>query len=234
VALISPERVVEGTIVSFFVPAPLKPAYLGFRIITGFIGGRIEAHYRREIRRSGMRSVIGMTEAWGKGIQSSIPRISGTVHDGASPVLRQFRRDLNGLVAQFSVDAAERLVLPTAKRRAPGSIGSSLVVRGGRRPYLTTSRRGTKRQVVGLLEFGGTVRAPIVPKRAKALKVGPGIYRASVTGPRVYKAQRFMRSAAEDRVQEFGEEIAGRLAGELQRRLDGRGRSMGIRGTLRF
>jgi hypothetical protein len=232
VGLFNPEHIIEGTVESFFVPTQLKPALFGYRLITGFLQNRIEAHYRRQARHVAFSTEIGMIDAWGKGIAASIPHIHGTITDTATPALRSFRNDLNKLTKEYVVDAAERLVLPVAKRRAPGSIGSSLVVRGGRRPYLTTTRRGARRQVVGLLEFGGTVRAEILPKKRKALMLGPGQFVARVTTPRHYKGQHFMGKAAEDRAQAMAEEVGRKLAAELQRRLNGSGSR--ISGTTRF
>jgi len=82
------------------------------------------------------------------------------------------------------------------------------------------------RRIAGLLEFGGTAKRPIRPTNVKALKLGPNWYVSRVTRPRTYRAQRFMQSAADDKLRAFDEEVAGKLAGELQRRL-GSGRGSG-------
>lgn len=124
-------------------------------------------------------------------------------------VRRQIARDFD----QTQAVAAERTVLPDARQRAGRykvegeSVGPSLIVRRARRgPYLTTVLRGQRGRAVGLLEFGGTVRKVILPKRKKALTVN-GQPVAVVRTPRHYEARHFMQDAAHARLSDFGDEV---------------------------
>ena len=128
-------------------------------------------------------------------------------------VRAQIARDFD----EAQATAAERTVLPDARRRAAGlrvegqPVAAALIVRRARKaPYLTSRLRGRRARAVGLLEFGGTVRKVLAPKRAKALTIN-GDFVAVVRTPRVYQAREFMGDAARARLHEFGEEVRGLL-----------------------
>lgn len=138
--------------------------------------------------------------------------------------LRESRRELKRDVAQALGEAAERHALPVARRRAPGFVSGSLVIRtnaSGAR--MTTTLRGTPRKIAGLLEFGGTVATPIRPKRARALSIGGGIFRGAVTTPRTYRGKAFMRGAVAEKADAIARETSDEVAKRMQARIDAAG-----------
>lgn len=127
----------------------------------------------------------------------------------AREALKEVRRDANRAMRDGLVDAAETTVLPKARAFAPrktGKLAASLVVRrSGSRVYLTTGLNGKEARRVGLLEFGGTVRSEIRPKRKRsrrgrgrpaALAFG-GRFVSRVTTPRRYRGRHFMTRGVE-------------------------------------
>jgi len=108
---------------------------------------------------------------------------------------REARREINARTKAGLRIAGEREALPVVRVLAPmrtGRLRSSLVVRATtRNAFLTTNLRGKKGRYVGLQEFGGVVRTPIKPKKAKALHFG-GRFAAKVTTPRKYRGHHFM------------------------------------------
>lgn len=138
----------------------------------------------------------------------------------ADAALREVRRDANRAMRDGIVQAAEMTVLPRARAFAPrrtGRLAASLVVRrSGSRAYLTTSLAGKAARRAGLLEFGGTVRTPIVPKRKRArgnrrrpaaLHFG-GRFAARVTTPRRYRGRRYMTRGVEAGLPAFTDQMA--------------------------
>jgi len=122
----------------------------------------------------------------------------------AAPATDEFkaaRRDANRRLAAGLKVAGERVALPAARRNAPrrsGELASSLVVKASsNHATLTTNLRGKKGRRVGLLNYGGTVKAPILPRKKKALYFGGHFY-ASVTAPRVIKGTHFLNRAIDD------------------------------------
>lgn len=133
--------------------------------------------------------------------------------------LRAQRRAINQDVKKTTLVAAEKTVLPTTKRLAPSIIRGPLIARSTTRgAYLTTSARGRWRRVTGLLNFGGTVKATIVPKSAKALKFN-GRYAARVTGPRTYKAKEFMQRSVEINLGRFSNSVEDQMTRLFQSRI---------------
>lgn len=128
-----------------------------------------------------------------------------TVDDAAvHEAMRATRRDLAQDVKAVMAEAGEGILLPAARRAVPtktGELRRSLIFRATTRGgYVTTNltrRRGSRR--FGLLEFGGTRRDVIEPRRRKALAFG-GRHAAKVTTPRVYPA-RLHVTRARDQVQ---------------------------------
>jgi hypothetical protein len=122
----------------------------------------------------------------------------------ADRVSREFaeaRRDINRRTKDGLVRAGEKVALPAARLNAGNlrvegrSVAGSLKVSSTTRTaYLQSAMRGRLNRAVGLLEHGGTVRTPIRPKRAQAIKTpwGP---RAQVTGPRTYHGKHFLADA---------------------------------------
>lgn len=124
----------------------------------------------------------------------------------ASLEFKQARRDINQRTRLALKAAGEKVALPSARERgarfkvAGRPVAASLVVRSTTRSaYLTTSMRGKLGRAVGLLEFGGTVKTVIRPRRAKAILTPYGP-RAYVKGPRHYHGHHFMTDAVADNV----------------------------------
>lgn len=125
------------------------------------------------------------------------------VDDAAAlAAMRETRKELDRDVRAALITVGEQVALPVARRLAPrrsGDLERSLTVKGSARgAYLTTSLRGKRGRRVGLLEFGGTVKAPVTPKRARALRLTSGDFVARVDTPRVYPALGFMRRSVDD------------------------------------
>jgi HK97 gp10 family phage protein len=118
----------------------------------------------------------------------------------ASDDFKAARKQVDRRLREGLKTAGEKVALPEAKRRAPvktGRLRASLVVKSrARDAVLTTSLVGKRARYVGLLEWGGTVRAPIEPSKKKALLVN-GQPVARVAGPRHYKARHFLLGAVE-------------------------------------
>ncbi len=116
----------------------------------------------------------------------------------ASPTSAQFKvvkRELNNRLKAGMVKGAERSVLPRVRAHAPSVVQPYLTVRAAvtRGAYVTTRGPRQGDQITGLLNFGGTVRAPIFPQEAEALAI-PGIgLRAAVRKPRHYRGKAFIQ-----------------------------------------
>lgn len=120
-----------------------------------------------------------------------------------SAEFKRARKEVRSRMRTAILTAAEREVLPDARRNAPavsGRLRGSLIVRGKYNgAYITTKMRGKRARYVGLHEFGGTVTAPITPKRRRnsnrsALRIN-GAFVGSVQAPRTYRGQRFASKA---------------------------------------
>lgn len=116
----------------------------------------------------------------------------------ASPTSAQFkvvRRELNARLKAGIAAGTEKYALPRVLANAPSVVrpyltAKATVTRGG---FITTRGPIQGDRITGLLNFGGTVRAPIRPQEADALAI-PGIgLRASVTKPRHYAGKAFIQ-----------------------------------------
>lgn len=121
----------------------------------------------------------------------------------ATQEFKQARREINTRLKSAMEKAGKRVVLPEAKRRAGGlrvegvSVSSALVIRArSTTAFLTTSLRGKKARAVGLMEYGGTVHTPVLPKKKKAVLVN-GQPIAAMTTPRHYTGRHFMTTAVQ-------------------------------------
>jgi hypothetical protein len=123
--------------------------------------------------------------------------------DTARARTRRLRKAIGKDARQIMHASAERRIVPLAERRAPSPARGTIVARATTRSvYITTKARGKRRRIVGLLEFGGTVRAWIRPGPGKKAIAFPGrggetVFVAVVKGPRTYRPQHFMRDAVE-------------------------------------
>lgn len=145
---------------------------------------------------------------------------------GVMAALREEKREIRRDVKDVFLVAANRTAVPAAKRLAPGGprtrIRENLVARSTTRgAYLTTSSRGWRRRVAGLYEFGGKVRGEIKPGNgARAIPIGPNIFRARVTKPRLYFARRYMQRGVRAALPAFEHHVERELADRMQRRID--------------
>jgi hypothetical protein len=118
----------------------------------------------------------------------------------ATEEFQRARRDVDKRLRIGLRTAGEKVALPEARRRAPvktGRLRSSLTVKSrARDAVLTTSLTGKRARYVGLLEYGGTVRTTIEPKRKQAVVVN-GQPVARVTEPRTYRARHFLSGAVD-------------------------------------
>jgi hypothetical protein len=124
----------------------------------------------------------------------------------STEAFKQARRDVNARLRDGLRAAGEKVALPEARRLAPsktGELASSLAVKStARSASLTTSLRGKKGRRVGLLEFGGTVKTQILPRKAKALYFG-GRFAARVTAPRTIRGRHFLTRAVHEQLPEI-------------------------------
>lgn len=123
--------------------------------------------------------------------------------DEARARTKALRKSIGKDAKKIMRASAQRRIVPRAERRAPSPAKGTIVARGTTTSvYVTTSARGKRRRIVGLLEYGGTVRAWIRPggkKKAIAFRGrgGEQVFVAVVKGPRTYRAQRFMGKAVD-------------------------------------
>lgn len=121
----------------------------------------------------------------------------------ATAEFKQARREINTRLKAAMEKAGKRVVLPEAKRRTAGlrvegvSVSSALVIRArSTTAFLTTSLRGKKARAVGLMEYGGTVHTPVLPKKKKAVLVN-GMPIAAMTTPRHYRGRHMLAFSVE-------------------------------------
>jgi acyl dehydratase len=122
--------------------------------------------------------------------------------DRATQEFKDARREINRRLKEGLQKGGEKIALPAAKGFAPvktGRLRSSLIVRAtARRAVITTNLRGKKGRYVGLLEYGGTIRARLRPKKAKALFFN-GRFVSEVVTPRTIKPRGFLQRAVHTR-----------------------------------
>lgn len=144
--------------------------------------------------------------------------------DKTSAEFKEARRDINRARREATKRAGEKVALPAAKRLARNlkvegrSTAGSLIVKGRANDAILTTNMTVRRmhRAVGLQEVGGTVTAPILPRKAQALTVGTG-FAAHVRTPRRHKPHLFMTRAVEQN--RAGIETA--MTVELMRVFDG-------------
>ncbi len=142
--------------------------------------------------------------------------------------LKAFRHDFKIAKIAMQRKAGEREVLPFARTIAPRLLIPSMIVGSNLKgAYLTTNARGWKRARFAYLNFGGHIKTPLRPVRAKALRFNgldefgnrQMMYRAAVNTPRYFKGKRFMERAVNYRVQAYADDFARQIDGYLRRRL---------------
>lgn len=143
--------------------------------------------------------------------------ISGA-EEGLARIGRHIDRDATSVIAAY----ARRRILPATKRLAPRIIADTLIVREEiTKVAVTTNATGIRRRIVGITNEGGTIRTPIVPKKAKALHLAGGGFAAKVTKPRKIPGSHYIDQAVDDALPDTARELERELPRIMQRRLDG-------------
>lgn len=139
-------------------------------------------------------------------------KIEATIDaDQASDAFKRARRDVYRRTKSGIKHAGERTILPKARRGMTGKtpvVASQLIVKAlASDGYLTvrTTKEGRK---VGLLNFGGEVKAPIVPTDKKAIAFG-GIVVSQVNKARRYRGAHFLEKARDEGLDDFGQALLG-------------------------
>lgn len=136
--------------------------------------------------------------------------------------LRGARKEMRRKVRDIQELQAKRIVLPKARALSPSFARRTMMIRSNSRGvFLATSARGKKRAIVGVANFGGTIKAPIAPKGAQALQFVDGGFAASVTGPRTIKGLHWMEEAVESTRDRFARASTEAIADWLQRYVRG-------------
>lgn len=101
---------------------------------------------------------------------------------------KKIRRDVRGHV----IEIGSRIILPSARQAAPSIAASHLTVKAtGSSGYLGVQGARRFDRIIGLWNFGGTVKTPIKPVTKKALAIrGTGIVIGAVKTPRHYRGTR--------------------------------------------
>lgn len=135
--------------------------------------------------------------------------------------LRAQRRGIRMDIKEIMLDAAEIQVVPVVKAFAvPTRMKRTWVARSNTNgAWITTVLRGKGRRIIGLLNFGGTVRTTIRPKNVKALHFGNGEFAASVSTPRHYKGKRFVEKAVNLQLRAFSAHVEREMTKRLAERI---------------
>lgn len=156
-----------------------------------------------------------------------IVRATITGADRTSATFKEARRDIYRRAKRGIKAAGERAILPRARAatgKASPIAGSQVVVKTTSSYGYLTCRTVKAGRIVGLLNFGGTVSEPIIP-RGRRLKSGRGkkaiafggIVVSQVTTARHYGAKGFLERARDAGFPLYTEI----LTGEVMRAFDG-------------
>jgi hypothetical protein len=165
-------------------------------------------------------------------------RIEATVDaDQATDAFKHARRDIYRRTKSGIKHAGERTILPKARRgvtRRTPVVASQLIVKTTTTDGYLTARTVKQGRKIGLLNFGGTVDAPIVPKAAQkkiaATGTRGGAYKGEIGGrkfnfrgkraiafggivvsqvnkARRYRGSHFLEKARDEGLEEFGQAL---------------------------
>ena len=135
--------------------------------------------------------------------------------------LKKARRELRKVGNDTIRQVVDRRIVPTANGLAPSPAKGTMVGGGtSRGAYLTTRARGTTRAIVVLTNWGGTVKAPIRPKRKKALSFGGNHPVSIVTTPRHYTGSHWMERAVRLNLGSVRIALARELPAAIQAHID--------------
>ena len=149
---------------------------------------------------------------------AGVRRVRGIKEVNAA--LEGIARDIDREVARVIRDSTRRRVVPLAKRLGPSIVSDSLFAAqtaGG--AALTTNATGMRRRIVGITNYGGVVASPIVPKRAKALKLKNGGIVARVDTPRRVTGTHYLETAVEREIDGVTRDLAREVPKIMRRRL---------------
>ena len=131
-------------------------------------------------------------------------RIEGA--DRTSDEFKRARREVYRRARRGIKAAGEKSILPHARREttqhSPVAAGQVIVKTTTGDGFLTaqTVKQGRK---LGLLNYGGTVRDPIKPKRKKQAVAFGGVVVAQVNTARVYHGTHFLEKARDEGFPEY-------------------------------
>jgi hypothetical protein len=123
----------------------------------------------------------------------------------ADAVFKQARKEVNSRTKVGLIEGGHAAILPRVLVGAPAPFRTFLTVKAtSRRAYVTTQGPARNDRALGLLNFGGTVRAKIVPDKKQALALrGTGVVVANVTTPRKYHGKHFIERGIESGLPEL-------------------------------
>lgn len=128
------------------------------------------------------------------------------------------QKDANREVAGY----AQRHVVPTARTLAPRIIADTITARAAAKGvWITTTARGKRRAIVGVTNFGGTIRTPILPRKRKAIRMPDGRFVSAVRTPRTIQGKHYLEAAVERHQAGLRRELTDALTSALQRRIVG-------------
>ena len=137
-------------------------------------------------------------------------RIEATVDaDQATDAFKRARRDIYKRAKSGIKRAGERTILPRARagmRSKAPVVASQLVVKTTASDGYLTAKSVKEGRKLGLLNYGGTVREPILPTRKRALSFN-GIVVSQVNTVRRYRGSHFLEEARDAGLEEFGEAL---------------------------
>jgi hypothetical protein len=139
--------------------------------------------------------------------------------DRVRAALKAARRDIDAGVKEGLRRAAERHGLPRARLLSPSSRIDRALRAGATRRTAFVEVRTRAVPFAGLLEFGGTRRDVIEPRRGRAVATPQGP-RARVRNPRRYRGQRFMQRAVEQTLPAVLRDAEAALVTELEKHID--------------
>lgn len=151
-----------------------------------------------------------------------------TVHDQELlAALRETSREMRQDVKRVMLIAAERKAVPLANAFAPSFAKGDVVAKATTANAYLTFRNGLKKWERGrnaMMEFGGSIRTPLHPQHAKALRWidsdGNVIFRMSVKKPRKNVGKHYMQRAADESIPEFIRELEREIPRIIQNRID--------------
>lgn len=129
--------------------------------------------------------------------------------DQATDAFKRARRDMSRRARSGMKRAGEQTILPLARsavaQKTPVQPGKLVVKTTTTFAYMTATNVKEGRKI-GLLNYGGTVRPPIEPRKRKALAFN-GVVVSRVNTVRRYRAQHFLEDARDRKLDEFGQAL---------------------------